>query len=479
MAPSPTGKLHLGTAYTTLFNYLFAKGNNGVFILRLEDTDIERSKKEFEDDILEGLSWLGLSWDEGPYRQSERLDNYRKAAKKLVGEGQAYYCFCSEEELKKVREDQRLLGIPQVYSGKCRNLTPQEIENYKNAGKEGALRFKMPDDRGEIVFNDLIHGQVRCDSKLIGDTVIMRANNTPLYNFAVVVDDIDMGITHVLRGEDHLSNTPKQIVLFEALGAALPQIAHWPNILNPDRIGKLSKREGATAVSDYRKEGYLAEAVVNYLALLGWTMPEDKEIMTLAEMEQTFDIQKMRISPKAFDQAKLDWTNGEYIRKLSDAQLTVLLQDYLVDHPAKDKIDKATPLIKERIKKLSEFIPLTNFLWQKPEYDRSVFETLQAGKDIQKTLDKIVDRLQAFAKPWSSEQFEQTFRELADEEGIPAKDMFQLIRAAVSGQLITPPLFESIQILGEDETLRRVEYVARSYQDLPKLTEQIASEEKE
>lgn len=455
MPPSPTGNLHLGTAYTTLFNFLFAKKNNGTFILRIEDTDTARNKPEFEVNILEGLKWLGLNWDEGPFKQSERLVNYQKASQQLLESGKAYYCFCTPEELDAHRKQMADEAKPQIYSGKCRNLTPEEVKKQLDEDKRYVVRFKMPEDRGAIKFNDLLHGEMSFDSSLIGDTVIMRANGIPLYNFAVVVDDIDMKITHVLRGEDHISNTPKQIVLFEALGGTVPTFAHWPSILNPDRMGKLSKRNNATSVDEFKHDGYLPEALINYMALIGWTMPDEKEIMSLEEMEQTFDIKKMRLSGAAFDYNKLDWLNAEYIRKMSDEELTKRLQDYLVDHPAKEKIAPIVPLIKERIKKLSDFIPLTDFLFEKPEYDMAVFKKLKIT-DLKLTIEKMLEKLEHMKTPWDGKDFEQTFITLAKELEISNLDMFQLIRAAVSGQLVTPPLFESIQILGEGESKVRI-----------------------
>ena len=455
MAPSPTGNLHLGTAYTTLFNYLFAKKNQGKFILRIEDTDKERNKPEFEENILSGLKWLGLNWDEGPYKQTERLENYQKASQKLLDSKDAYYCFCTPEELDVNRKEQISKGLPQIYSGKCRSLNPEESKKQIDEGKRYVVRLKMPEDRGKITWNDLLHGEVSFDSSLIGDTVIMRANGIPLYNFAVVVDDIDMKISHVLRGEDHISNTPKQIVLFEALGAKIPEFAHWPSILNPDRMGKLSKRNNATSVDEFKHDGYLSEALVNYMALIGWTMPDEKEIMSLSEMEQTFDIKKMRLSGAAFDYNKLDWINGEYIRKITDEELTKRLQDYLVDHPAKEKIAPVVPLIKERIKKLSDFIPLTDFLFEKPEYDMAQFQKVKS-KNQKEELHRISEQLEQMKIPWDAKEFEEAFKALAAELGISNLDMFQLIRVAVSGQLVTPPLFESIQILGKDETKNRI-----------------------
>lgn len=465
MAPSPTGNLHLGTAYSTLFNYLFAKKNNGTFVLRLEDTDQDRSKNEFEENIINGLRWLGLAWDEF-YKQSDRLPKYQEATQQLLAEGKAYYCFCTTEELDQERKLQIEQKVPQVYSGKCRKLSQDEVDKNLSEDKHHVVRFKMPDNRGDIEWEDLLHGKVSFNSDLLGDMVIMRANGMPLYNFAVVVDDIDMGITHVLRGDDHLSNTPKQIVIFEALEAKLPQFAHWPMILNPDRIGKLSKRQGATSVDDYRKDGFLPEAIVNYMALLGWTMPDDKEIMSLREMVKFFDISKMRLSGAAFNIEKFEWINGEYIRDLTDEELTKRLQEYLVDHPNQEKIAPLTPLVKSRIKTLADFIPLTDFIFEQPEYDINLFKKLNlddvSGGPV-KILEEIAQTLESMQSPWCKEEFENNLRELATRLKVPTSGFFQLIRLAVSGQLVTPPLFESIEIIGQTEIITRIKKVIKKY----------------
>lgn len=463
MAPSPTGNLHLGTAYTTFFNFLFAKRFEGIFILRIEDTDQERNTKEYEHSILEGLKWLGLQWDEGPYYQIQRLTAYKAAVDQLVADGKAYYCFCTSEQLEDDRKKQQQQKQPIVYSGRCRDLSKDQVDKQIQEGKKFAIRLKVPKDRGVIEFDDILHGRVTFDSKLIGDIVLMRSNGIPLYNFAVVVDDVDMSISHVLRGDDHLSNTPKQILIFEALSAKLPQFAHWPPILNPDRIGKLSKRENATSVADYRKDGFLPEAIINYFALLGWTMPDNQEIMSLNEMEKVFDIKKMRLSGAAFDRVKLEWLNGEYIRKMSDTELTKRLEDFLVDHPAKDKIAQLVPLVKERIKTLSEFIPLTNFIFEKPEYDVAVFEKTKVTK-ILDTLIEVKDVFEKLPKPWKAQDFEQRFRDLAEELNIPAGNLFQLVRVTVSGQLVTPPLFETIVLIGEEEVMERIKFVVNKFE---------------
>lgn len=446
IAPSPTGKLHLGTSYAALWPYLYARKAGGKFILRVEDTDRERSTKEFAENIIEGLKWLGLEWDEGPFYQMDRLNLYNEYCQKLIKEKKAYYCFCTKEQLEEERKRQTEKESPQVYSGKCRQENKQE----------GAyvVRFKMPDNRGAIEFDDLIHGKISFDSKLIGDFVIMRQNGIPLYNFAVVVDDIEMEITHVLRGDDHISNTPKQIVLFEALSKTIPTFSHYPMILNQDRSGKLSKRTGSTALEDYKHEGYLPEAIINYLALLGWTPPDDREILARQELVNLFDIKDMNDAPAAWNKTKLDWINGEYIRALSDEQLTDRLHEFLVDHLPKEKIAPVVPLVKERIKKLSDFVPLTLPLFNPPEYDKGVFEKLSINND-QLAIEKIIEKLEELNEPWEQKEFEKTFRSLAQELGISNVDMFQLIRVVVFGQLVTPPLLESMKIIGERESIER------------------------
>jgi glutamyl-tRNA synthetase len=466
MAPSPTGNLHLGTAYATLWPYLFAKKSEGKFLLRIEDTDRERSTNEFEENIINGLKWLKFSWDEGPFHQMDRLNLYMEKTQQLLQEGKAYFCFCSKEELDEERKKQTESRLPQIYSGKCRNIPSGEAEKRKEGGEPYVIRHKLSEDRGVIEYEDLIHGKISFDSKLIGDTVIMRQSGIPLYNYAVVIDDIDMGITHVIRGDDHISNTPKQILLWEAFGKDLPSFAHYPVLLNQDRSGKLSKRTGSTSVEEYKHMGYLPEAMINYLALLGWTPPNNQEVLSFEEIINVFDIKDMNNAAAAWNEQKLDWINGEYIRKMSDEELTQRLEAYLVDHPRKEKIAPLVPLIKERIKKLSDFIPLTNFILEKAEYDLEVFKKLKID-DPKVVLEKVLKNLEEMEKPWSSENFEQTFKKLAEELEISNVDMFQLLRIAVSGQLVSPPLFESIQILGEEETLKRIKYVLETYPNFP------------
>lgn len=460
MAPSPTGNLHLGTAYATLWPFVFARHNQGEFLLRIEDTDQSRCTKEFEENIINGLKWLGLLWDKEVQHQIDRLEWYRKAAQKLLDDDKAYLCFCTKEELEAEKQEQIRQGLPQVYSGKCRGLTNEEIKQKKQQGMGYVIRYRLPEGRGMVEFDDLIHGRVKIESKLLGDMIILRENGVALYNFAVVVDDIDMEITHVIRGDDHLSNTPKQILFFEALGKVPPAFAHYPMVLNPDRIGKLSKRAGSTSVDDYKKDGFLAEVLVNYLALVGWTHPEGKEIFNKDELVRLFDILDMDISAAAWNPAKLEWLNGEYIRAMSDEALTERLKDYLVNilgsvAPSDEKLAVVVPLIKERIKKLSDFVPLTDFLWEKAEYDKSVFDKLQI-KNFKLQIGKMLEVMESLPTPWEAKDFEDAFKKLAQESDLSNTQLFQLIRVVISGQLVTPPLFESVQILGEEETKNRV-----------------------
>ncbi|MDP2930090.1 MAG: glutamate--tRNA ligase, partial [bacterium] len=319
-APSPTGLLHLGGARTALFAFLLARVNQGIFIVRIEDTDKERSKQEYEQSILEDLRWLGFDWDEGPdkegafgpYRQSERNEIYQKYLQQLLAEGKSFYCFCPEEELETYRQYQLSQGQSAVYSGKCRNLSAEEVEKNLRQGKPAILRFKN-EATAPIVFEDLVRGKIEFDPKLIGDFPITRTNKTALWNFAVTIDDFEMKITHVVRGEEHISNTPKQILLQEALGFPTPKYAHFPMILAPDR-SKLSKRHGSVPIQYYKQEGYLAESLINFLVLLGWHPEDNREIFSLKQLEKEFSLKRVQKSGAIFNQERLDWLSGFYLR---------------------------------------------------------------------------------------------------------------------------------------------------------------------
>lgn len=419
IAPSPTGSPHIGTAWQALFDYIFAKKNNGKFILRLEDTDRARYVEGSEQEIYETLKWLGFDFDEGPdkggsfgpYKQSERLDIYKKYSDELVSKGLAYQ-------------------------------------------DEGAVRFKI-NKEGQTTYHDLVgEKDITIENSTQEDFVILKSDGFPTYNFANVIDDHLMEISHVIRGNEYISSMPKYLQLYKSFGWEPPQFAHLPLLVGSDR-SKLSKRHGAKGALEFKKEGFLKEAIINFLALLGWSHAEDKEILSIEEMIATFDFKDFNQSSAFFDVTKLEWLNGEYIRNMNDEELTVRLQEFLVDHPAKDKIGPVVPLIKERIKKLSDFVPLTDFLWEKPDYDIEVFQKIKI-ENRKEVLNKISETLNVMEKPWNAEIFERTLRGLVDELGVKTEDFFQLLRVAVSGQLVTPPLFESIKILGEDETLARI-----------------------
>lgn len=334
IAPSPTGNLHIGTARTAVFNWLFARNQQGTFILRVEDTDLERSKPEYTENIKSGLEWLGLTWDEGPFFQTERLDLYRQAIQQLLDKGFAYPCYCTPEELEQMREQQKATNQAPRYDNRHRNLTSEQIAEFEAQGRKPVIRFKIDDDR-QIVWNDLIRGKVVWQgSDLGGDMVIARTPEQegdtfgqPLYNLAVVVDDIEMNITHVIRGEDHIANTAKQILLYEALGATVPEFAHTPLILNSEGK-KLSKRDGVTSIDDFRKMGFVAPALTNYMTLLGWTSPDGEEIFTLEEAATKFSLERVNKAGAKFDWDKLDWINSQYLHQMPAEELLPLLTPY-------------------------------------------------------------------------------------------------------------------------------------------------------
>jgi nondiscriminating glutamyl-tRNA synthetase len=335
-APSPTGLLHIGGARTALFNYLFAKNNQGSFVLRIEDTDTERSKEEYQKDIVESLKWLGINWDEGPdvggdfgpYRQSEKISKYRKYLEKLLEENKAYYCFCSAEELEGQRQYQMSIGETPKYIGKCANLPKETVEKYLAEGKPSIIRFRVTPQK--FIFKDMVRGPVEFDTGLTGDIVIAKNLNTPLYNFTVVIDDFEMKISHVIRAEEHISNTPKQILLQEALGFPRPEYAHVSMILSPDRA-KLSKRHGATAVLEYKTLGYLPEAVINFIAFLGWNPGDEREIYSLPSLVKEFSLEKVQKSGAVFNVKKLDFLNGFYLRQKPLEKVTEMCVPYLIE----------------------------------------------------------------------------------------------------------------------------------------------------
>lgn len=419
-APSPTGMMHIGQVRTALYTYIVARQNKGDFVLRIEDTDRERLVEGSAKNIIDTLKWLGLNWDEGPIYQSTRLDIYKEHTQQLLDKGLAYK-------------------------------------------KDGAIWFKTSKE-GSTSWVDLVGNKtITIENATQEDFVMIKSDGYPTYNFAVVVDDHQMEITHIIRGVEFISSTPKHIMLYQAFGWEIPKFVHLPLILGSDR-SKLSKRHGAKPAWDFKQDGFLPEAILNYMALLSWTPPSGEEIFSLEEMIKDFDFSAVHISNPVFDLRKLEWMNGVYIRKMSNEELTKRLQEFLVGHLAKEKIAPVVPFVKERITKLSDFIPLTDFIFEKPEYDKEVFQKLKI-KNQKVVLEKILKNMENLKQPWDAKEFEMTFRKLAEDEKIKVGDLFQLIRVAVSGQLVTPPLFESIKIIGEDEVLDRVKWVVEKYPD--------------
>jgi len=446
-APSPTGNLHIGSARTALFNYLFARQNKGKMILRIEDTDLERSKKEYENDILNNLKLLGLDWDDF-YRQTERLELYKKYLQRLLDEGRAYYCFCSKEELEEMRQEQMSKGEAPRYNGKCSNISRAETEKKIKAGEKPVIRFRIPVKK--VKFKDLIRGEIEFDSALLGDIVIAKDVNTPLYNFAVVVDDFEMKITHIIRGEDHLPNTPKQILIQEALALPTPTYAHLPLILGPDR-SKMSKRHGAAAVKEYLDQGYLTEAIINFLALLGWSSGTDKEIFSLKELVKQFSIEKIQKSGAIFNIQKLDYLNGVYIRQMPVKRLTELCKKYVPEIN-----EQIISLFQERLKKLSEIGELSDFFFKdKLFFDKSLLKWKgMSDQDITSSLAKSIEVISGIKK-WNKENIEAA---LLKEAGQERGRLLWPLRVALSGKKASPPPFDIAEILGKEKTLKRLEY---------------------
>ena len=449
-APSPTGHLHVGGARTALFNWLYARHHGGVFVLRIEDTDRERSTDENIGAILDALRWLGLDWDEGPpapgYRQSERLELYREHAARLVRAGRAYYCDCPPEMLQAQRKAAEARKETFRYSGRCRDrgLTAS------------ALRLRIPDD-GATVVDDLIHGPVTFEHRQLDDWILVRTDGTPTYNFASVVDDVTMRITDVIRGNDHLSNTPKQVLCYEALGYPVPRFAHVSMILGPDR-SRLSKRHGATSVQAFRDAGILPEAMVNYLARLGWSHG-DQEIFTQAELIELFDIKNVSAAGAVFDQAKLEWLSHEYLKRLDGPALADRVAPFLARLGLaigdRARAARAMATLRERAKTLVELAEAGRFYFERPRaYESKAAQKLLTTEGGAR-LDRLTARLER-QEPFTAEALEAAYREMAAAVGLKLVDLAQLTRLALTGGTASPPLFEVMAILGRDEVLARL-----------------------
>jgi len=449
-SPSPTGYFHIGGARTALFNWLFARHYQGAFILRIEDTDLERSRKVYETDILASLRWLGLDWDEGPYRQSQRLDTYVFYAEELLRRGAAYYCNCSPEELEAQREEAKSRGDKPRYIGLCR-------ERDLARGPDTALRFRNPVE-GITLWQDLTRGAIAFDNAELDDLVLVRADGVPTYNFAVVVDDLTMGITHVIRGDDHIPNTPRQILIYQALGAKLPEFAHIPMILGPDRA-KLSKRHGAPSVLDYRTMGYLPDAVVNFLARLGWSHG-DQEIFSREELVRFFSLEHVGKAAGIFDTEKLSWLNGHYLRETPAATLAPMLQEFLekIGIPVADQglLAKVARTLQPRAHTLADMAEQARFYFQDPRpYDDKAaakFLTVRAKP----VLETLAARLAALPD-FTEEAVNQVIKEIQQESGLKMKEIAQAVRLGLTGRTASPGLFDIMEILGRPEVQRRLQ----------------------
>ncbi len=454
MAPSPTGVLHVGTCRTALFNYVLAKKEKGKFVLRIEDTDKERSKPEFEKDIISDLKWLGIKWDEF-HKQSQRMKIYAEYLEKLLKNGRAYRCFCSQEELARKRQEQIARGEAPKYNGKCRRLAQEQIEKNLKDKKPFVIRFKTPIQKVE--FQDLIRGELEFDSSLIGDFTLAKGTKEPLYNFAVVVDDFKMGISHVIRGEDHISNTPKQILIQKALGFPEPKYAHLPLILGSDK-SKLSKRHGAVSVSQYRQKGYLPEAMVNFLALLGWHPETEKEIFSMKELIEKFSLERVQKSGAVFNMEKLDYLNGYHIRQKSLDELADLCKPYLPEKAKKSEIKKIVSLYKDRLKTLSEIGELADFYFKDElDYEKNLLRWKNMeDREISASLDKLINILDKIKKnEWKEKKLKDILMKEAEEMGDRGKLLWPL-RAALTGKKASAGPFEIAELLGKEKTLRRI-----------------------
>ncbi len=470
-APSPTGELHVGNIRTALFDWAYARHTGGTFIFRIEDTDTERVTPEYIQAAINTLKWLGLDWDEGPevggpngpYLQSQRLDIYAEWAAKFLAQGDAYHCYCSSEELEAVREEQRKANVAPGYNGHCRNLTDGQIAEYVAQGRKPVVRMRMPD--GSTTFTDLIRGEVTFEHKFVPDFVLVRNDGSPLYTLAVAVDDVLMNVTHVLRGEDLLSSTPRQLRVYDAMGVKpteYPLFAHLPFVMGQDNA-KLSKRNGETSIAWYRDAGYLPEAICNYLALLGWSPGEDRENVTMKELTELFTVERVHSSPARFDMKKLEAINGDKIRALTLDEFFSWAMPFLLKSGTATSSDsdvalvkKALPIIQERITTLSEIPGLLNFLFVKEFAIEAESAAKIADEASKQVLAISAERLSSLAE-WNHAAIEEVLRKaLIEELGLKPRIAFSALRIAVTGSHISPPLFESMELLGAQTSLARI-----------------------
>jgi len=471
-APSPSGTLHIGGARTALFNWLFARGRGGQFILRIDDTDAARSSEASIAGILDGLRWLGLDWDEGPqvggpfapYHQSERAGLYAEALKRLMERGLAYECYCTPEELDRERERTRAQERPQIYNGRCRDLTDAAREALRAEGRRPAIRLRVAE--GTITFHDLIRGTVSVEAATIGDFVIVRGNGTPVYQFASVVDDAAMGITHIIRAEEHLANTPKQIRLFEALGAPLPAFAHVPLVLAEGSREKLSKRHGAVAVQEFRDRGYLPEAMVNYLVRLGWSLDDKREVFSVEDLKRSFTLERVNPSGAAWDSKKLLWLNAQYIKDVPLAERVRRVIPFLqregllpkdVDEAARRRVEAVVEAVGDRLKTFESILDSAAFFFTEdyPYDPKGVAKRLK--REYVPGLLKRLKGVLAEQEPFTVEALEERIRAFAEAEGLSAGKVIHPLRMALTGQTTGPGLFEVVACLGRERAQARID----------------------
>ncbi|MCF2620688.1 glutamate--tRNA ligase [Collinsella tanakaei] len=477
-APSPTGKLHIGGARTAIYNWAFARANHGTFILRIDDTDPTRSTAENTQVILRAMRWLGLDWDEGPevggaygpYAQTERLDMYREAAERLLAEGRAYPCFCTPAQLEADREEARARKDPfQGYQRRCRNIPADEARARMEAGEPYTIRIKVPEDRGDVVIDDAVHGRVVFDAKELDDFVIFRSDGTPTYNFATVVDDAAMGITHVIRGDDHLSNTPRQVMVYEALGAPVPTFAHISMILGADGK-KLSKRHGATSVEEYRDAGYLSDAFVNYLSLLGWSLDGETTIIPRDVLASRFSLDRISKNPATFDPAKLDWMNAEYINAMDDdtfveqiviPQLAAAGKEVVRGSHTDAWWSLLASIVRPRTKMPADAAQVAAPIFASAKtlaYDEKSVAKGLAKEGMGTVLDAARVALGTLAADdWTAANIDAALEPLPDALELKKRIVFQAIRVAECGNMVSPPLGETMQLIGRDDCLARID----------------------
>ena len=475
-APSPTGKLHIGGARTAIYNWAFARAMGGTFVLRIEDTDPERSTKENIDLIIRAMKWLGLDWDEGPhiggdygpYMQTERFDTYREALEQLKESGNVYPCFCTSEELAARREAVQAGAANE--SDPCRSLSREEAQKRIDAGEPHVWRLKVPEDRGTIVVHDVIHGDAEFDAALMDDMILVRSDGTPTYNFAVVCDDVNMKMTHIIRGDDHLSNTPRQVLVYEALGYPTPTFAHLPMICGPDGK-KLSKRHGAASVEEYRDMGYLPDALFNYLALLGWAPDGETTLFTREQMAKLFTLERISKNPSSLDYDKLEWINSQYIQQMGAAAFVDVLAPYLIEagyaadeagvEAMRPRLEAIYPLVSERVKLMTEAVPMIAYLLDEHiELDEKSVEKVlrKEGKGAKTTLVEAAAVLNDCE--WTVGGIEAALRGLLEKLDAKPKFVFQPIRVAVCGNMVSPPLFESSELLDRAIVEQRLKVAA-------------------